>query len=750
MADKNTSPGVFSNENLSSEFLGRDVDAFKKIEIRNRVNQSLPTLTLPRNVNQGFVDIRFPEPPAEKESVILRRLALTQQKKGVQVQLSRRVEDKISPVNIAPIESIVHTSPILVQLFGVFRHTSTIVISKFGVFTHTSNITPTAFGVFEHDSATITTPLEIQQHFSFTRDRVPYSLDFSSKLAIPVTKSLFRRTISLADRLSQTNLGTTTHLPQYFLSDLFADYIKVIPFGTFEHVSPLGLLVFDFLPSQGGLLPNIFNFDSQTAQGIYLNNIGSLVSSVFLPTTSFNTDTIPEQGSTTVDESVFADGLQQREQNRINSSPDVELPIQQVTLAQGVFVQNGQFQSIIQVQTPVLDIILRQGVYENNSGLFSFTNPQTPIAPEDLPKNGVVPNLSPSPTSNAQAQEDSAQEPQVLTYSLDRLLAVTLPRVKHGSATLTNIEYQADKAQAENEPVKKHGDADASQLGPLKEQNFEPDQVLTTKVNPITGTPQITPGGGPEGSSFVQLPEPTQGAPNSSQPQTLANSSTFTHTGGELTKYKSLSYGEIFQKASSGQQTPTAPAVFSPAVEVEGDNDFINITINGIRFRSFITSFNESYSPSWSDIRYVGVQDVLKQFTGVTRAASLGFKTAAFSRTDLQNLYLKLNRLAAETCIGSYSGVYLTPPITRLTIGNWFINTPCTTNSLKFDINVAEEPWDIGQAGVDGDTNPQMPKIVSVTMDFTILGTNTGAPLNRNDGPYISYASIVASGLGAG
>lgn len=747
MADKSTSPGVFSNENLSSEFLGRDVDAFKKIEIKNRVNQSLPTLTLPRSVNQGSIDIRFPEPPTEKESVILRKLALSQDKKGAEIRPPRQQPEKVSPVSIASLPSIIHTSPILVQLFGIFKHTSSVVVNKFGIFAHTSNIVPTSFGVFEHDSSTITTPLEIQQHFSMTRDKTPYSLSFASKLAIPKVKSLFRRTISLADRLEQTNLGTTRHLPQFFLSDVFANYIKVIPFGVFEHTSPLGILNFDFLPSQGGLLPNIFDFDSETAQGIYLNNVGALQSSVNLPTTSFSTDIVPEQGSTSVDESAFIDGLQQREQSRANSSPAIELPIQQIILSQGVFAVAGEFQSVIQIQTPVLDIILRQGVYQDNNGLFSFTNPQTPISPEGLQKNGITPTPAPSPSGNTQAQTNSAQEPQSLVYSLDRLLAVTLPRVKHGSATLNTIEYDADEALAKNEPEKKHGNIDSHRSVAFKKEarDYGADEVLKEKINPILGTAQVKDQPEPDGSSWLQLPEPEQGPPNTTQITRILNEpSKFVHTGGDLSKYKTLSYGELFERASTGQKTPIAPAVFSPSVNVEGDNDFVNVEINGIKFRSFITAFSETYSPIWNDIKYVGRQDVLKQFSGVTRAGSLSFKTAAFNRNDLKALYIKLSRLAATACIGT-GEQYLIAPITTLTIGKWFINTPCVTNSLKFDIAVTEEPWDVGQAGVDDDESPQMPKIVNVSLDFTILGTNSGAPLNRNSGPYINYASIAAT-----
>ena len=762
MADKNTSPGVFANENLSSEFLGRDINAFKKIEIRNKINQSLPTLILPKKVNQGSIDIRFPEPPEEKDSVILKKLISTRTKEGLLPQPVSKVPAKVSPIKITPFSIFFHTSTTLVRLFGVFEHDSTtqikpftvfqhsssIVIESFGVFRHTSSIIVKPFGIFEHNSNTITVPLEIQEHYSTVGDRVPYSLDFLSSITIPSLRTAFRTTISLADRLNQITLGTTRHLPQFFLSDVFADYIKVIPFGVYEHLSPLGLLVFDFtptqgglnqtpfdfIPSQGGLFPNPFNFDVNSAQGIYVGSAGSLVSSII-----------------------------------------VNAPLEQILPLQGVVAQGDQFVSLIDPETPILDIILRQGVVSINNELFSVISTNTPIGPEGLPKDGIDPIQPPSPSTNTQAQlsfattvdqnaffatingreqekVDSSQEPQVLGYSLDRLLAATLPRVKHGSATLptttfntditpqqggttlTNVEYEADKAQSEQEPIKRHGPANA-----LPGPAFEPDNVLSTKVNPLTGLPQID---GEGETSNITLPDPIQGNPNSTQPQQLAASNTFSNTGGDLTKYKTLSYGEIVEIASSGRHKEEAPQVFSAAVDSPGSGDFVTVEINDITFRAYITSFNESYSPSWNDIRYVGRQDVLKQFQGVTRAGSLGFKVAAFSRDDLKKMYIKLNRLATSTCIGT-GGQYLTAPITYLTVGNWFVNTPCVTTGLKFDIAAAEEPWDVGQAGVEDDDNPQMPKIVTVGLDFTILGNNGGGPLSGNS-TLINYAAMAA------
>jgi len=62
-----------------------------------------------------------------------------------------------------------------------------------------------------------------------------------SQIARPFVNTKFRSAISLENRLKQTTLGSTAHLPQFFLSDIFTDYITIKPFGVFNHTSNIVL-----------------------------------------------------------------------------------------------------------------------------------------------------------------------------------------------------------------------------------------------------------------------------------------------------------------------------------------------------------------------------------------------------------------------------------------------------------------------------------------------------------------------------
>jgi len=95
----------------------------------------------------------------------------------------------------------------------------------------------------------------------------------------PFVNTKFRSAISLADRLSQPKIGSTTHLAQYFLSDVNTDYIKITPFGIFNHTSTTIIQPVKTDIAQGGQSPIIFN--PMVNQGlVYANGFASSVINV--------------------------------------------------------------------------------------------------------------------------------------------------------------------------------------------------------------------------------------------------------------------------------------------------------------------------------------------------------------------------------------------------------------------------------------------------------------------------------------
>jgi len=75
------------------------------------------------------------------------------------------------------------------------------------------------------------------------------------------------------------------------------------------------------------------------------------------------------------------------------------------------------------------------------------------------------------------------------------------------------------------------------------------------------------------------------------------------------------------------------------------------------------------------------------------------------------HIYAKLNKLTKIAAVGAPldGGLYIAGPLCKLTIGNWFTNTPVVFNSVKFDVQMADYSWDIDK---------EMPQLVDVSLDF--------------------------------
>ena len=204
--------------------------------------------------------------------------------------------------------------------------------------------------------------------------------------------------------------------------------------------------------------------------------------------------------------------------------------------------------------------------------------------------------------------------------------------------------------------------------------------------------------------------------------------------------YKTKTYAEITTAAKSAisTQSTKVQGMYSTTgnlkVGLSGVGDFITLKIasktgGGTEtFTSYLTSFSDSFAPTWNDITYIGRQDTLKSFKGVARLGNIGFKVVAMNADELKQLYKKLTNLAKIVAVGGGGGGnYIIGPLCAITVGNWFKNSPCVFDSLKYDIDLAETSWDIDY---------KMPQLVSVTMGFTLLGDTNGAPMDSKTNAY--------------
>jgi len=189
-------------------------------------------------------------------------------------------------------------------------------------------------------------------------------------------------------------------------------------------------------------------------------------------------------------------------------------------------------------------------------------------------------------------------------------------------------------------------------------------------------------------------------------------------------KGSDMMHGQVTQKIDQ-----------SPAI-----NDFVRVAISSprdgvsLQFRSFITAFSDSFTPSYTDVNFIGRPDTMKVYKGVSRTISLGLKVPILSEEDLLNVYKKLEALIKVGVMGKVTdgNNYLRGPFLRLTVGSWLSKTPIILNTLKFDTNPTEYSWDISK---------EVPHIVDVSMDCIVLADNTGAGLT-SAGTYITRGAF--------
>lgn len=606
----------------------------------------------------------------------------------------------------------------------------------------------------------------------------PLNTKALSTYAVPFTNTQYRTTISLADRLGQTKLGTTKYLPQYFLSDVYTDYIKTVPFGIFNHTSNILVQPFNFVPqqggqnpviptavvSQGGQNPTTITFNSLFSQGVIISS--GLLSSII------NTTTPPTAGTLTFDPQI----------NVVNSLiAGAYTTIPQITpvipSSAGTFPYNPQIvitnsQGPNAYIDPQITPFMFLGIVPTVSEIQSLQGPSpfmflgmVSTVSEILLSQGSAPTLD-VPVFNrfssiiyngnrlGMTQEnwvrwETAQKDyidpskkinqgsvilNVLAYEAQRSLAFFTPRVVHGSSNLTNQETKPGYFQ--DNPT----DFSILYSNGQESNRIDSPSYIAKVLGKTDGEDEV-------GNLVNEL-----FSPNSKQPK------------ANVEAYKTLTYDQIAKRAKDKSEGK-ALTDFRDGLNLKGviitnytdlnntvegrgvtpgdrlyENDFVQLRVKSIRdntttyFRAFITNFSDNISPTWTDINYIGRQDTLKAFKGVTRNGSIAFKVAALRKKDLEFNYFKLNELIKSAGVGSATSgdTYIKGPLCKITVGNWFKDTPVVFNSIKYDVQMAEYSWEVAYG-------KQVPHIVDVSLDFSLIGDIKGDPLNAELNDYFNY-----------
>lgn len=543
--------------------------------------------------------------------------------------------------------------------------------------------------------------------------------------------------LSLADRLSQPVVGTTDHMPAYFLSDQYIGYINIIPFGIFKHISNVEI---NPMPAPAKAISNVEITPTPPIQhkksDVRVNPVPPPeekpsdveVTPSPQPATPVGVDVDPFEAEPIVgsaDEPIPFDfqpegispSLPTYDPGSGVDIPDVEIntdtpPVYQGESEVDLFDNSTPLEDAETPDIPLVDPTENPAIQQGTADLATndFQSDYTPEHGE-----GTISVDQPEPPR-------PTEEIQTLSHQAGALLAIAAPRVTHGSADLV--------------PPSSQPDSELDETGQLS----KPDPIRPT--DPIED-PQVL-----ENQTYSKLQAATS----------------FNSSAERAAVYRTLSYGELRAKASDtptvtpelqNYETPKASVV---ANAVQPDSDFITIVIEPrvgepIQLRAFLTAFSDSLAVQWKDINYIGRQDTLKAFQGVQRSVSLGVKLAAFSKRDMMEMYSNLNRLLRGTTAGTQMDDrrYIGGPICRLTLGHWFDRTLCVTTAVKMDSQPSEYAWDVGQpkerdslstpdpSGTETAESEQLPMLLDLSMDFVILGDVNNNLLGRAQGDFIAY-----------
>ncbi len=163
-------------------------------------------------------------------------------------------------------------------------------------------------------------------------------------------------------------------------------------------------------------------------------------------------------------------------------------------------------------------------------------------------------------------------------------------------------------------------------------------------------------------------------------------------------------------------------------------------------FRAYLTSFQESYSAEWSDIKYIGRGEKFKLYNGFDRSVSLGFKVAALSAKEMEPMYQKLNYLASNM-MPDYNNNVMRGPFMKLTVGDYLNAQQGVITSLQYTI-ANDTPWEISiDQPEGGSTMYDLPHIIEVSMTFIPIGVKDGElPQKKESTPVILQSDMSVGG----
>lgn len=114
-----------------------------------------------------------------------------------------------------------------------------------------------------------------------------------------------------------------------------------------------------------------------------------------------------------------------------------------------------------------------------------------------------------------------------------------------------------------------------------------------------------------------------------------------------------------------------------------------------VQFRAYITGLQQTATPDYTPLQYIGRVEKFINFKGIQREISFKLGVIAFSKDEIDIVWKRINYLTGLVFPYGFNRGILQPNIIRLTIGNIYVNQPGYITSLNTDFSGMSETWDL-------------------------------------------------------
>lgn len=168
-----------------------------------------------------------------------------------------------------------------------------------------------------------------------------------------------------------------------------------------------------------------------------------------------------------------------------------------------------------------------------------------------------------------------------------------------------------------------------------------------------------------------------------------------------------------------------------------------------MHFRAFLDTFNDSYTATWNEVKYVGRGEGLYNYGGFGRTLGINFTVPAQSKAELVPMYKKLNYLASTLAPDYNSAGFMRGNLLRLTVGAYLYEQPGFITSLTYDVP-QESSWEIAinEKGGADQSVAELPFMIRVNMGFQPVHNFLPQKPNDANNPderYIAMSRAVGS-----